>query len=988
MLFRDIIIKPCYLVLEFCFQERMGCGGAFVLSFSFYHTIRKLHGMAKFSPFSNLLFVICILSLPLKAWAFSCRMPSVEDAYKAAEAVFTGKVVGGVGSTKCGAKVMSVEVEERFKGQVADVIDIHSSDACTGGGVYMAKGVEYLVYANKRNDGRYSVWGCSRTKALPWAEKNDEIGQIKELVDRFSALDRAMQKNPEDKAALTEAKIALYKEYNDYAAVAALYRQQLGEGALAYEAEGLPVIRNEKDLQLLRANAYRNEEIRSLPEVEQKAIAEKVQKAYEWLKANKATYPVRIKLIEALHKLKDAEGIYEVTSTFSEHVPLSEAARAANSFALFALGKKEEVKNHYLNIENNAFHNLDYSRIALPKVHLKAVQIADSNFSDTEWGGELEDVRFTQVDLRRARFLKAESHDRATLRKVQFNSSDLEGTNFDGAEVTMLTILNSDLADASMRGMLWSGGQIYGSLGNVDLTNAKLIGVSLYNADMSEAKLSGVDLSGSEYSCRTKWPKGFDPQKAGAIIENPVCSERAKGMRENRFKPDAKALEEQSASKDPYDISMRNEHQIKHQVWIVSGWDISHLPFKNEELARKSDFTKSELGDADFSGSKGWETSFYLSRGNAPTFSDVEYQEPTFIASKLSRAVFDDAFIVRGKFDFAKMPKASFKDAKLIRSSFEGGDFSHADFTGVILDFSHLSEAIKCHTAGYSGGATCSDHYASGSYKAEVTDFSHANFTDASLQNTMLAYVDFSHAKLEGADLGLAQYTCGTKWPKGYKPAKAGAILFSDAPCNEGDDIAPDLRRRNLNNARLNGARALRLEGANFEGATLRNAELSDVNLSDALLENADLTALVFNCGTIWPEDFNPIARGAVFRGSADCEQNYPPAQLEKADLSNMNLFDAPLSKANLRGANLQNAQLGRADLFRADLRSAQLQGADMSSANINEAQLKGAIYDCNTLWPDHIQPKDTEAVQAEGECVQTNKKQPHFIRALSNDWR
>jgi uncharacterized protein YjbI with pentapeptide repeats len=37
-------------------------------------------------------------------------------------------------------------------------------------------------------------------------------------------------------------------------------------------------------------------------------------------------------------------------------------------------------------------------------------------------------------------------------------------------------------------------------------------------ADLSEANLSDANLSKAYYSAETKWPEGFDPEAAGAVL--------------------------------------------------------------------------------------------------------------------------------------------------------------------------------------------------------------------------------------------------------------------------------------------------------------------------------------------------------------------------------------------------------------------------------------------------------------------------------------
>ena len=60
-----------------------------------------------------------------------------------------------------------------------------------------------------------------------------------------------------------------------------------------------------------------------------------------------------------------------------------------------------------------------------------------------------------------------------------------------------------------------------------DLEAAHLRDADLYRADLSGAVLRGADLTGADlreailnnarYDRHTRWPKGFDPVKAGAV---------------------------------------------------------------------------------------------------------------------------------------------------------------------------------------------------------------------------------------------------------------------------------------------------------------------------------------------------------------------------------------------------------------------------------------------------------------------------------------
>ena len=57
-------------------------------------------------------------------------------------------------------------------------------------------------------------------------------------------------------------------------------------------------------------------------------------------------------------------------------------------------------------------------------------------------------------------------------------------------------------------------------LNGSDLTEADLSDARLDNADLTGAILYSARLRGATYNAQTRWPKGFDPVAAGAILEH------------------------------------------------------------------------------------------------------------------------------------------------------------------------------------------------------------------------------------------------------------------------------------------------------------------------------------------------------------------------------------------------------------------------------------------------------------------------------------
>ncbi len=108
---------------------------------------------------------------------------------------------------------------------------------------------------------------------------------------------------------------------------------------------------------------------------------------------------------------------------------------------------------------------------------------------------------------------------------------------------------------------------------------------------------------------------------------------------------------------------------------------------------------------------------------------------------------------------------------------------------------------------------------------------------------------------------------CLTRWERVY------SVGMADFTREEVVDIAhklegADLRELDLRNTSLQG---LNLTGADLSRADLRGADLSGADLSGALMKTDSKDGLVkaakYNEETIWPDDFDPEAAGAVLVG-------------------------------------------------------------------------------------------------------------------------
>ncbi len=106
------------------------------------------------------------------------------------------------------------------------------------------------------------------------------------------------------------------------------------------------------------------------------------------------------------------------------------------------------------------------------------------------------------------------------LRGASLTHVNLRGCDLSNSDLHYAFIGASDLSNANLSGAFLQFSQLQRSnLTNANLENADLRESSLYDTDMTNANLTGTLFEKATYSKDTKWPKGFDPVAAGAILE-------------------------------------------------------------------------------------------------------------------------------------------------------------------------------------------------------------------------------------------------------------------------------------------------------------------------------------------------------------------------------------------------------------------------------------------------------------------------------------
>jgi len=98
---------------------------------------------------------------------------------------------------------------------------------------------------------------------------------------------------------------------------------------------------------------------------------------------------------------------------------------------------------------------------------------------------------------------------KAYLGWVTINGASISGCNFSNAIVCRAKLTNNFMAAVN-----FTDANLIGT----DFSGSDMSGDNLCGADLTEAILFEVDLINATYNAATKWPAGFDPVAAGAIL--------------------------------------------------------------------------------------------------------------------------------------------------------------------------------------------------------------------------------------------------------------------------------------------------------------------------------------------------------------------------------------------------------------------------------------------------------------------------------------
>jgi len=154
-------------------------------------------------------------------------------------------------------------------------------------------------------------------------------------------------------------------------------------------------------------------------------------------------------------------------------------------------GALEGANLEEANLEGASLWRANLTHAYLGQANLKNAHLLEAN---------LQSTRLIGANLQGA-YLREANLQRAILRKA-----NLQNTDFRYAILRDADFFNADLSDAVFRNAI---------LERVDFGEAILLRANLEGSDLTD-----VQLNGAKYNSDTKWPGGFDPKGAGAILVN------------------------------------------------------------------------------------------------------------------------------------------------------------------------------------------------------------------------------------------------------------------------------------------------------------------------------------------------------------------------------------------------------------------------------------------------------------------------------------
>lgn len=235
------------------------------------------------------------------------------------------------------------------------------------------------------------------------------------------------------------------------------------------------------------------------------------------------------KLLSAMDQLKSLKipeyirAVYKVIQDKSQRISYKQ-------ITWLLLGHKYKKNSNLFHFKNE----LDFNDFNLCNADIEGAELEEAHLEKADIvGTHLEEAHLVRAHLEKANLeeadLKFANLERAHFDFANLYRANLERTNLEGADLKFANLGGANLEKANLEGAYL----IVANLEGAELERANLKGVDLGGARLGGANLEGADLKGAllstalqldeaflkdaKYDDSTKFPAGFDPEKAGMI---------------------------------------------------------------------------------------------------------------------------------------------------------------------------------------------------------------------------------------------------------------------------------------------------------------------------------------------------------------------------------------------------------------------------------------------------------------------------------------
>lgn len=169
-------------------------------------------------------------------------------------------------------------------------------------------------------------------------------------------------------------------------------------------------------------------------------------------------------------------------------------------------------------MRRTSIRGADLTNTNLRGANLTGANLSVANLTKANLeGANLARANLTAADLIEATLFMADLTG-TDLDRADLTGADLTGANLEAAHIRVATFVRANFTEATLFMADLRGANLTGAdFTEADLTEADLVRADLVRADLRGANLHGTNFTEAKYNQYTRWPKGFDPVKAGAI---------------------------------------------------------------------------------------------------------------------------------------------------------------------------------------------------------------------------------------------------------------------------------------------------------------------------------------------------------------------------------------------------------------------------------------------------------------------------------------